>query len=173
MRTRLIAGLRARAVRPTLALGALLTLLAALGCSTAAVEFTPVPTNVGATAPPVRDMAAPTPPPKTDAQAPTANGAPSPPFENSVGLPGIYEKLTPSGPKEASPFRYNQSLPQDAIRPIYAPTISTPEEASLDSEDLVIGVKIGGESRAYPIRPLRFREMVNDELGGVPILVTW
>ena len=39
--------------------------------------------------------------------------------------------------------------------------------------DLVIGVSIAGDSRAYPIRVLRFREMVNDELGGVPILVTW
>ncbi len=45
--------------------------------------------------------------------------------------------------------------------------------AALDSDDLVIGVSMGGESRAYPIRPLRFREMVNDELGGTPILVTW
>ena len=26
---------------------------------------------------------------------------------------------------------------------------------------------------AYPIRVLRFREIVNDEVGGVPILVTW
>lgn len=158
MRTRAIAVLGVRAVRPTVALGALVTLLAVLGCSTA---------------PTVRDTAVPTPPPKTGAPAPTATSAPSPPSESSVGLPGIYETLTPSGPKEASPFRYNQSLPQDAIRPIYAPIISTPEEVSLDSEDLVIGVNIGGESRAYPIRPLRFREMVNDELGGVPILVTW
>ena len=43
----------------------------------------------------------------------------------------------------------------------------------MDPEDLVIGVSIGGQVRAYPIGPLRFREMVNDELGGTPILVTW
>ena len=45
--------------------------------------------------------------------------------------------------------------------------------AQLDAQDMVIGVSIGGESRAYPIRTLRFREMVDDELGGIPILVTW
>ena len=39
--------------------------------------------------------------------------------------------------------------------------------------DLVIDVTIGGESRAYPIRVLRIREMANDVLGGTPILVTW
>ena len=43
----------------------------------------------------------------------------------------------------------------------------------MDSEDLVIGVSIAGQSRAYPIRTLRYREMVDDELGGLPILVTW
>jgi hypothetical protein len=37
----------------------------------------------------------------------------------------------------------------------------------------VIGVSIGGQSRAYLISTLRIREMVDDELGGTPILVTW
>ena len=40
-------------------------------------------------------------------------------------------------------------------------------------EDAVVGVSIGGESRAYPISMLNVHEMVHDELGGVPILVTW
>ena len=43
----------------------------------------------------------------------------------------------------------------------------------MDSKELVIGVSINEESRAYPIRTLRFREIANDELGGTPILVTW
>ena len=57
--------------------------------------------------------------------------------------------------------------------PVYEPIIGAAEDAAMGSNDLVIGVSIAGESRAYPIRVLRFREMVNDELGGVPILVTW
>ena len=37
----------------------------------------------------------------------------------------------------------------------------------------MIGVAINGESKAYPVGPLNFREMVNDVVGGVPILVSW
>jgi len=36
-----------------------------------------------------------------------------------------------------------------------------------------MGVAIQGEAKAYPVSVLRFREMVDDELGGLPILVTW
>lgn len=39
--------------------------------------------------------------------------------------------------------------------------------------DLVIGVEHGGESRAYPISVLNVHELVHDELGGTPILVSW
>jgi hypothetical protein len=36
-----------------------------------------------------------------------------------------------------------------------------------------MGVAIEGEAKAYPISVLRFREMVNDDLAGMHILVTW
>jgi hypothetical protein len=88
-------------------------------------------------------------------------------------LAAVLRDLTPAGPKDVNPRLFQQLLPRDAIFPIYEPTLGAPEDAPLDPEELVIGVSLGGEARAYPIRPLRFREMVNDELGGVPILVTW
>ena len=69
--------------------------------------------------------------------------------------------------------KFRQLLPKDAIRPIYEPRFSPGELTSLDREELVIGVEINGESKAYPIGPLRAREMVNDVVGGVPVLVTW
>ncbi len=69
--------------------------------------------------------------------------------------------------------RYRQLLPKDAIRPIYEPKFVAGQEASLRWEELVIGVELNGESRAYPVGPLNSREMVNDVVGGVPILVTW
>lgn len=65
------------------------------------------------------------------------------------------------------------SLGFDGIFPIYAPRFAPAEEAPLIDEELVIGVAWGGEAKAYPITVLRFREMVNDELAGVPTLVTW
>ena len=36
----------------------------------------------------------------------------------------------------------------------------------LDDDDIVFGVVVGGESRAYPRRIMEVREMVNDTLGG-------
>ncbi|MBI1367895.1 MAG: DUF3179 domain-containing protein [Planctomycetes bacterium] len=41
------------------------------------------------------------------------------------------------------------------------------------SHDEVIGVTINGESRAYPIRYLRWHEIVNDTIGGAPVAVTY
>lgn len=43
----------------------------------------------------------------------------------------------------------------------------------LVSEDRVIGVVVGGEARAYPLRVLNWHEVVNDTLGGEPIAVTF
>lgn len=37
----------------------------------------------------------------------------------------------------------------------------------------VIGVEIDGEARAYPLRYLNWHEVINDTLGGRPILVTY
>jgi len=39
--------------------------------------------------------------------------------------------------------------------------------------DRVIGVSINGKSRAYPIRMLNWHEVVNDTLGGRPIVITY
>ena len=61
----------------------------------------------------------------------------------------------------------------DAIRPVYAPIFAPANVAPLLDDELVMGLVIDGEAKAYPITVLRSREMVNDELGGLPILVTW
>jgi len=76
-----------------------------------------------------------------------------------------------SDPRELDDFR--QLLRRDSIEPIYDPQFVQSDEADLEPDDLVMGVSINGDSRAYPIRYLQWREMVNDEVGGIPILVTW
>ncbi len=83
--------------------------------------------------------------------------------------------MNPAGPKQVDvdPDYFERFLSRDSIRPVYEPTLFYASEAPLVSNDQVIGVSINGEARAYPIRTLRVREMVNDELGGRPILVTW
>ena len=63
------------------------------------------------------------------------------------------------------------------------PAILSPEELALKnfnkrnqflvSGDLVVGVALGGETRTYPLHMLNVHEVINDTLGGVPIVVYW
>lgn len=66
-----------------------------------------------------------------------------------------------------------QVVPRDGIRPVYEPRFQRAEEAPLLDDELVLGLSLEGEAKAYPITVLRFREMVNDEMRGIPTLVTW
>ncbi|MDP7005759.1 MAG: DUF3179 domain-containing (seleno)protein [Phycisphaerales bacterium] len=43
----------------------------------------------------------------------------------------------------------------------------------LVSNDLVVGIELGGEVRCYPLHVLNVHEVINDTLGGVPIVVYW
>ena len=66
-------------------------------------------------------------------------------------------------------------LPKDAIRSIDAPEfqeVATAAAEMVDQES-VIGVTIGGESRAYPLNVLSRHEIVNDVIGDIPIAVTF
>ncbi len=47
------------------------------------------------------------------------------------------------------------------------PEVSSAEDATwLDDDDIVFGIEVNGEARAYPRRIMEVREMVNDTLGG-------
>jgi Protein of unknown function (DUF3179) len=47
------------------------------------------------------------------------------------------------------------------------------EEGSIADDELVLGVVVGGVSRAYPIRYLALYEIVNDRLGGAALAPSW
>lgn len=65
-------------------------------------------------------------------------------------------------------------LPRDTIAAIFEPTlVPAGAAASLAPDDLVVGVELAGEARAYPIRVLSAHEIVNDEILGKPFAVTW
>ena len=70
-------------------------------------------------------------------------------------------------------YRLNSYIPYDAIRPIYDPQFTQAAEVQLRPDDFVIGLSLNGDSRAYPLSILNHREMVNDVVGGIPVLVTW
>ena len=47
--------------------------------------------------------------------------------------------------------------------------ISAAEAAYITDDELVFGVEINGDARAYPLRMMDWHEMFNDVVGGVPV----
>lgn len=66
-------------------------------------------------------------------------------------------------------------LPRDAIGAILEPRFVSGEEAEAQivAESRVIGVSVNGDHRAYSTAHLSSHEVVNDTVGGVPLVVTW
>lgn len=102
-----------------------------------------------------------------------------PALASLIAIPSSVSEATSVTPLQSSKAvevnagEFRQLLRRDAIAPIYTPQFLPPQAAALNTSELVIGVSIDGESKAYPIGPLARREMVNDVIAGVPILVTW
>ncbi len=94
------------------------------------------------------------------------------PFSDEGGFVASPETL-PNPADEILEARYDPRLRRDAIRPIYDPEFGPVAESSLDADELIMGLVIDGDARAYPVTTLRRREMVNDVVGGRPVLVTW
>ena len=65
--------------------------------------------------------------------------------------------------------------PPDGIPPIDDPSFESVEEAAtwLDDDSPVMVVEVDDDVRAYPLAILTWHEIVNDELGGVPMVVTY
>lgn len=54
-----------------------------------------------------------------------------------------------------------------------AETIGIAQFHDVRDTDMVIGVSIDGQSRAYPVRYLAFHHMLNDQLGATVLLPTY
>ena len=78
-------------------------------------------------------------------------------------------------PDTGRTFRIITVLPQDAIPAILEPRLISRSqgEEQLKSDELVLGLSINGDHRAYPIPLLSSHEIVNDVVGGMPVAVTW
>ncbi len=64
--------------------------------------------------------------------------------------------------------------PRDGIRSVDEPGFVPAEEARwVEPRNVVIGVALGGEARAYPVHVLEWHQVVNDTVGGVPVVVTY
>lgn len=66
-------------------------------------------------------------------------------------------------------------LKPDQIPPIDSPSFITIEEAKKTyfEHEPVIAVEINNEAKAYPLSVLMYHEIVNDSIGGVPIIATF
>lgn len=64
--------------------------------------------------------------------------------------------------------------PRDGIPALDQPRFTTAAEAPwLSPQDRVLGLAEGNEARAYPIAILDWHEVVNDRIGGRPVVVTY
>ncbi len=64
--------------------------------------------------------------------------------------------------------------PKDGIPAITKPEMVPAGKAPfLGSDDLVVGIVVGGQARAYPLRILNWHEVVDDSVGGTPVVVTY
>ncbi len=87
----------------------------------------------------------------------------------SLGGAGI---VPPDDPNKFSPFQVVPPFPAITNAPVMLASEITGE---VTDRELVLGVTVNGESRAYPINMLTGpdREIINDVLGGTAIAATW
>ena len=88
---------------------------------------------------------------------------------------GCRAATSPPPAPSAEPLAFERVFPRDGIEVLdQIPPLSAVEAASwVAPHDLVLGVVVGEEARAYPVDLLARHEVANDTLGGEPIVVTF
>lgn len=90
------------------------------------------------------------------------------PGANSGGPPPASSWLIPQGSV------FDGGPGKDGIPAISNPMfISAAEATYLDDDDLVLGLKIGDEIRAYPHSILDWHEIINDQIGDLRLAITY
>jgi hypothetical protein len=59
------------------------------------------------------------------------------------------------------------------FHPIKAAQFLPAAQANTDDREMVLAVKIGVEQRAYPVAIMAYHHLLNDSLGGTPLVVTY
>jgi hypothetical protein len=63
---------------------------------------------------------------------------------------------------------------RDSIPPVAAPVyVDAAKATDIGLLEPVLSIGINGDFRAYPLRILLWHEIVNEEIGGVPVLITY
>jgi hypothetical protein len=102
------------------------------------------------------------------------------PFSSNVsGNTGPSEQADTSNPEPKPLVPLDQIVsggpPKDGIPSIDNPKFVSVMDADkfLKDSELVLGLNINGDVRAYPLQILVWHEIVNDKVGGVPVAVTY
>jgi len=59
------------------------------------------------------------------------------------------------------------------FHPAPNPGFIAADKAKVDGDDMVLTVAISGQARAYPIRTMGYHHIINDWVGGTPIVATY
>lgn len=60
------------------------------------------------------------------------------------------------------------------FKPLPNPDFARASEANfVSNDDMVLAVELNGDAAAYPIRQLAYHHVVQDTIGGIPVLVTY
>ena len=59
------------------------------------------------------------------------------------------------------------------FRPVTTPQFEPAAQVQLEADEMVLAVRSGAQARAYPIRAMAYHHLVNDTLGGVPLVATY
>ena len=73
------------------------------------------------------------------------------------------------------PEKIVRGMERDGVRSVDEPRFSDLEAAQrwVAPDTVILGLSVKGDSRAYPEHLLDFHQVINDEVGGVPIVVFW
>jgi len=105
-------------------------------------------------------------------------GMPSDTSEKNVEVSKLIDDgiMVTNGQKHIIPLEKIRSggPPKDGIPSIDNPKFSKATEANfMSNSDIVIGLEINGDTRAYPLFILVWHEIVNDKVGGLPVAITY
>jgi hypothetical protein len=59
------------------------------------------------------------------------------------------------------------------FHPVPSAQFESEAASKLDLGEMVLAVKFGDDARAYPIRKMAYHHILNDEVNGVPVAVTY
>ena len=99
-------------------------------------------------------------------------------WEQELRAAGLYPGVWQTDfSKRSVPYAeiFSGGVPRDGIPPLDNPQFTTVADADqwLEAQEPVIAFELNGDAKAYPLQILTWHEIVNDTVGGVPVVATF